>query len=504
MRRLIGVFALLATGMAVAEAAEDDLAAMRAHIAAQDRTIADLKTEVEEQRRLLERLLAVTAAPATGAGTVSAAAVPAAQALTPAKTEAAAAPKTAAEPDARTVAGFRFSGDYRHRFDVSLRSGNEFAGPLQNVRNRYRVRLNIDKDIDPRFRFHLQLATAPYHNVISNDQDWGGAGVKHPFSLAEAWMDYHPNNYVSIRSGRMEEIFADHMRFLWDDDIRFNGFHQTLRLPLGENKAGFKTIELRSAEYILTHPNIPVLPATSPYVNAGYRPGQRVRSAALFHPGIIARGDLHGPWSQQVFGGVEVYTNVNQLQLASTGAGATPVVGSAIGLGLSGPISGTGNATTTRGGAIYDAGDFHVVHLGYRLAHKGLSLGNRELPAFFDLQLSRNVGASRLRDAVMASASVGSVQKFGDVRFLYQFAIKDANSMISQFADDNLGTGSGVNIAVHAFRWDLGITRFFEWQNLFFFVNPRRGNSPAEHFFVPVPRGANTTFRYLAQFAFTF
>ena len=51
----------------------------------------------------------------------------------------------------KDLGGFRFSGDFRYRFDLQARSRNSAAGPLQNIRNRYRVRLNIDKEIDPRF-----------------------------------------------------------------------------------------------------------------------------------------------------------------------------------------------------------------------------------------------------------------------------------------------------------------------------------------------------------------
>ena len=91
-----------------------------------------------------------------------------------------------------------------------------------------------------------------------------------------------------------------------------------------------------------------------------------------------------------------------------------------------------------------------------------------------------------------------------DVRFRYQFAIKDANALISQFTDDDLGTGSGVNIAVHALRVDLGLTRFLQWQNLLFIQTERRASNPAEQFFVPLQRGAHVTYRYLGQLAFSF
>jgi hypothetical protein len=104
----------------------------------------------------------------------------------------------------------------------------------------------------------------------------------------------------------------------------------------------------------------------------------------------------------------------------------------------------------------------------------------------------------------MASANLGAVRRAGDVRLLYQFAIKDANSMISQFTDDDLGTGSGVNIAVHAARVDIGLTGFLQWQNLVFFQRQRRASNPDEWFFVPLGRGANQTTRFLSQLAFTF
>ncbi len=400
------------------------------------------------------------------------------------------------------LAGFKFSGDFRFRADVQSRAGNAIAGPLQNIRSRYRVRLNADKDIDPKFRFHIQLSTGPYSVQTTNDQDFGAMGVKHPFSIAEAFLDFHPTPRVSLRGGRMEEVFADNMRFLWDDDVRFNGFQQTANIPLGTK--AFKTLEVKSGEYFLSNPNVPILAATSPYVTAGYQPGQKVRDANLFHPGLILSGDLGTRWTHQTTADIQIYRNPNQIQLSSTAAGFPVVINNTIGLSLSGPISAVGNGTTTPGGAIYTAPHYHIARVAYRITNRGFKVGKREMPFYVDLQTSRNVGTHQLRDAVMASANLGSVRQFGDVRFLYQFAIKDANSIIAQFTDDDLGTGSTTNIAVHALRFDLGLTRALQWQNLFFIQNARRANDPAQAFFVPVQRGANTTYRYLGQLAFSF
>ncbi len=478
-KRMLCVCLLLAAGVSVARPSDNDLETLRRELADQRALIAQLQKKLEEQGALLDRLAQAKPAP-----------------LAPLQ------PAVAA--DAKSTNGFQFSGDFRLRLDAQLRSGNAGAPPLQNVRSRYRLRLNLDKDLDPQFRFHVQLSTGALNNPITNDQDMAGINAKHPFSIAEAYVDYRPNSRITLRAGRTEEIFADNMRFLWDDDVRFNGFQQTVRLPLGANLLGLTSFEVRAGEYILSNPGIYILPASSPYVAAGYQPGGKVRDSNLFHPGAVIRGNLGANWSQQVTGGLEWYRNPSQIQLASTGAGFPVLVSGSLGLALSGPPGGTGNATTTPGGAMFSAPNFHISHWGYRLERKGLRVGGKELPAWLDLQASRNHGAASLRDAFMVSANLGSVRQPGDVRVLYQFALKDANSMISQFTDDDLGTGSGVNIAVHAFRLDVGLTRFLQWQNLVFLQHQRRASNPSEQFFVPLGRGADGTVRYLGQLAFTF
>jgi len=400
------------------------------------------------------------------------------------------------------LGGFKFTGDFRLRMDMQARTGNSIAGPLQNIRGRYRVRVNVDKDIDPKFRFHLQLSTGPYNNQITNDQDFAAMAVKQAFSIAEAYVDYRPNSRISLRGGRMEEVFADNMRFLWDDDVRLNGFQQIASIPL--RRKAFKTIEFRSGEYILSNPNVPILASTSPFVAAGYQPGKKVRDANLFHPGFIISGDLGTRWIHQTTADIQLYRNQNQILLATTAAGFPVVINNSVGFSLSGPIPTVGNATTTPGGAIYTAGHYQVARLAYRISNRGIKLGKREMPLFFDFQALRNVGTDQLRDAMMASFNFGAVRQFLDTRFLYQYSIKDANSIIAQFTDDDLGTGSTTNIAVHALRFDLGLTRSLQWQNLFFIQNARRANNPADQFFVPVQKGANTTYRYLGQLAFTF
>lgn len=516
-------------GAATGSAARE-IALLKEQMALQQKQIEQLRTALEEQRRMLEQVLGtsqVSSLQTPNLGQVAALALaiptaPTGQAASLPASLAVASPAPASQAEIqqytrkvddlagkmdsalKNLAGFKFGGDFRFRADVQARSGNSIAGPLQNVRSRYRLRLNVDKAIDSRFRFHLQLSTGPLNNGITNDQDFASTVAKHPFSIAEAYVDFHPHSSFALRGGRMEEVFADNMRFLWDDDVRFNGFQQVVKVPVSSNPLGIKSVEFRAGEYFLSNPNVVILSSTSPLVAAGYQPGQKVRDANLFHPGIVVRGDLGSSWSHQVVGDVQIYRNPNQIQLASLASGFPVVVSNGLGIALAGPLTGSGNATTTPGGGIYSARNFQIVRLAYRLERPGWTLGGRALPFWLDFQATRNTGTSKLRDAFMASANVGAIEGFGDVRFLYQFAIKDPNSLISQFTDDDLGTGSGVNISVHALRFDLGLTRFLQWQNLLFIQDERRPSNPAEQFFVPLERGANTTFRYLGQLAFTF
>jgi Putative porin len=483
-------------------------------IEAQQKQIEQLQQVLQEQKAQIDRILAAEANPAPAAQASSVPAPqPAAQASSaPAPQPAPAAMGVVNAPDLFTrmdssiknLAGFRFSGDFRFRLDSQLRSGNEFAAPLQNIRGRYRFRMNIDKELDRRFSVHAQLSTGPLSNANTNDQDFGGITAKAPFSLAEAYIAFNPNSNVQLRGGRMEEVFADNMRFLWDDDVRFNGFQQKVKVPVRSHWMGLSSIEFRAGEYILSNPNVAILTSSSPFVSAGFAVGQKVRDSNLFHPGMVVEGSLGSGFHYQFVGDIELYRNPDQIQLASLAAGYPVLVSNTIGLALSGPLSGTGNATTTAGGAIYSARNFQIARLSYRISSNNWLVHGKEMPAFVDFQASRNLGTGKHRDAWMVSANLGSVKKFGDMRLLYSFAVKDANALIAQFADDDLGTGSGVNIAVHGVRFDLGLTKFLTWQNLFFIQHERDRNNPAEMFFVPLQAGANATFRFLGQLAFTF
>jgi hypothetical protein len=403
----------------------------------------------------------------------------------------------------------RLSGDFRLRFDGTFRSPTEPPDPpldhIQNARARYRFRLNLDTDLYPNLSFHAQLATGPLNNQLSTNQDFTSMTVRAPFSLSEAWIEYRPTKSWQLQGGRVVDIFADNSRFLFDDDLRFNGFNERYTHSFKSNDAYISSLEFRAGQYILSTPNVAVVTPNSPLARAGEIVGTAGRSATLFHQGLLVNQKFNERWSSQAGGDIQLYNHPNQIQLASTQDGLVLLVQPGIGIALSGPLPGTGNATTTPGGVVYTAPGFQVARLTYRLNYAGFTHGDHAFPVTFNVQVARNVATGlNERDAMLAALQVGRITKRGDTSFLYVFAIKGANSMISQVTDDDLGTGTGVNIRTSHFRFEYGISKKVTLQSLLFIQNSLRRSGQFPNFFVPLGDFAPTTYRLQQQIVFAF
>jgi hypothetical protein len=413
------------------------------------------------------------------------------------------------EGQAVRIGPLRVSGDFRLRFDGIFRSATDPTDPpvthTQNARARYRLRINFDTDLYPTLSFHSQLATGPINNALTADQDFGAVNARHPLFISEAWIDYHPIKAVQLQGGRVQEVFADNSRFLFDDDIRFNGFNEKYVLSLKKNAGHFSNIDFRAGQYILSNPNVAIITPGSPLARAGEIVGSTGRSANLFHQGVLFNQTFNERWSDQFGGDIQLYRNPNQIQLASTADGVVLLVQPGLGLALSGPLTGTGNATTTPGGAIYTAQGFQVARLAYRLNYAGFEKGDHKFPVVFNLQLARNVATGlNERDAMLAALQVGRITKKGDTSFLYVFSIKGANALISQVTDDDLGTGTGVNIRTNHIRFEYGIARKVTLQSLFYIQHSLRRSGQYPNFFVPLGAFVPTTYRLQQQIVFSF
>jgi hypothetical protein len=261
------------------------------------------------------------------------------------------------------IGPLRLSGDFRLRFDAIVRKAdnNPPAGLAslthqQNLRMRYRFRLNLDTDINEKLSFHSQLATGPLNNQLTLDQDFASVTTRHPFMINEAWIEYRANKATTLQGGRVLEVFADNSRFLFDDDVRFNGFNEKYTLALKGNGLKLANIEFRAGQYIFSNPNVAIVTAGSPLALAGAIVGTTGRNANLFHQGLLFNQQFDDKWSSQFGGDVQLYRNPNQIQLASTAAGVPLIVQNGLGITLSGPLPGTGNANTSPGGASFGCG----------------------------------------------------------------------------------------------------------------------------------------------------
>jgi hypothetical protein len=487
---------------------ETELERQNAKLDQLQKTIADQQLAIQT---LLERLSVAKSSPEAAEKPVALTATASEKesVVTPGQTQTVEQRLAKVEGQALKIGPLRVSGDFRLRFDGIFRSATDPTDPpvthSQNARARYRLRINFDTDLYPTLSFHGQLATGPINNALTLDQDFSATTARHPFFINEAWVDYHPIKAVQLQGGRVQEVFADNSRFLFDDDIRFNGFNEKYVLTLKKNAAHFSNIDFRAGQYILTNPNVAIITPGSPLARAGEVVGTTGRSANLFHQGVLFNQTFNERWSDQFGGDIQLYRNPNQIQLASTADGVVLLVQNGLGLALSGPLTGTGNATTTPGGAIYTAPGFQVARLAYRLNYAGFEKGDHKFPIVFNLQLARNVATGlQERDAMLAGLQVGRITKKGDTSFLYVFSIKGANALISQVTDDDLGTGTGVNIRTNHFRFEYGIARKVTLQSLFFIQNSLRSSGQYPNFFVPLSAFVPTTYRLQQQIVFSF
>lgn len=411
--------------------------------------------------------------------------------------------KKTSETVARGLDGFKFSGDFRLRFDGIFRPSNPALGEThqQNARARYRIRFNVDNSMNKNMDFHLQLATGPMNNALTNDQDFNGIVGRAPFLINEAWADVHnTSKTLSIRGGRVAEVFADNAKFIFDDDVRFNGFNEIAVYKVSDS--GFlRTVEFRGGQYIFASPNVAIVTAGSPLAVAGATVGSTGRASQMFHEGVVFKGEINPRWKQELIIDDQYFRNPNEIQLASTTTGQPVLVNGPFGITLSGPFTnGLGNGTTTAGGSIYTAPNFNVVRASYKLNWNG----SEKFPVEWNVQVARNVSAHFLRDGLLTYISIGRSKNAGDWRFLYIYTIKDANAFVSQFTDDDIGTNTGVNIAAHAFRLDYTINKHLAFQNILYVQSERRPSDPSKFFFVPLPQGTPTQYRYQSQLQFSF
>src|SRR5712691_2733046 len=298
---------------------DDKLRALEEELREQAKRLDEMRALIADQQRMITALAAKATVSEQKPGEpkdVATAATVSAQNQTPTLEDRV----KKVENKVLAIGPFRLSGDFRLRFDGIFRKADPTPpvgfSPLthqQNARMRYRLRLNLDTDVDSKLSFHSQLATGPINNSLTMDQDFGETTTRHPFFINEAWIDYHPRKQIQLQAGRLQEIFADNSRFLFDDDVRFNGFNEKYSFVFKNNSLKVASLELRAGQYIFSNPNVAIVTAGSPLAQAGAIINSTGRSSNLFHQGLLVNQKFNDRWSSQFGGDIQLYRNPNQI-----------------------------------------------------------------------------------------------------------------------------------------------------------------------------------------------
>ncbi len=400
-----------------------------------------------------------------------------------------------------------FNGEFRLYFDTLTRPEGGGAPRVQNIRGRYSLHLDFNARLSRTLDFHGRLSTAPVSNELTDIQDFSGGVAKHPFFLSQAYIDFHPNPFLTLQGGRVDSPFNDKSRFLFDMDTRFNGTTEIFRIPFRDAPFGLKQVQFLAGQYIFTNPNLPIVPAGTPSTSAtataqqallaaGTTPGTQPRDSALFQQGLIVNQKLGG-LSQEAQFDMQIYRNPNQLRLLSTPGGQF-LIGSAIGITPVVVQPSPGNGTTTPGGAALTAPAFRIAHASYTGSF------NYRLPLSLNLQFARNTATHLERDAFAAILTAGRSKESGDVRVIGGFYQKQANSLIAQLTENDIAIGSDVNMNAYLGRLEYRLPGGIVFANNFIWTKWLRSSDPAANFYVPLGSAVPRQFRYQSILVFRF
>ena len=114
---------------------------------------------------------------------------------------------------------FRFSGDFRSRYEGFYRSESTTRN-----RMRQRLRLRLDVDVNDDIDFHLQTASGDPNNPVSTNQTFTGFFTPKPFNLDRAYIDYNPRAASALTLGLGKYgLPQTRTQMVFDDDLNVEG-----------------------------------------------------------------------------------------------------------------------------------------------------------------------------------------------------------------------------------------------------------------------------------------
>jgi Putative porin len=126
---------------------------------------------------------------------------------------------------------FTFSGDIR------LRDEPSFGGPvnrsLDQNRERFRLRFNVDAELNEDFSGGFSLASGDINNPISDNQTIDDFYARKPISIDTAFVQYSPHQFhpLTLIGGKFAYPWYN-TELVWDKDLRPEGAAETLAFNL--------------------------------------------------------------------------------------------------------------------------------------------------------------------------------------------------------------------------------------------------------------------------------
>ena len=225
---------------------------MKASVEAQSQAIDEHSKELESERAALseelrriaalETKLGVSSPPDTGAGGASGAAPSASAAQTLVSTperqaQGAQTPQDLSnrianlEDRLKTFGPFTFSGDIRLREEPFF--GGPANGSLDQNRERFRLRFNVDAKLNNDFSGGFSLASGDINDPTTTNQTVTGFYARKPIAIDKAFVQYTPHQFdhLTVISGKFAYPWYN-TELTWDKDLNPEGAAEILAFDL--------------------------------------------------------------------------------------------------------------------------------------------------------------------------------------------------------------------------------------------------------------------------------
>jgi Putative porin len=122
---------------------------------------------------------------------------------------------------------FSFSGDIRLRDEPTF--GGPSNGSLDQNRERFRLRFNVDAKLNDDFTGGFSLASGDINNPISDNQTVGDFYARKPIAIDTAFVEYSPHQFhaLTLVGGKFAYPWYN-TELVWDKDLRPEGAAETL------------------------------------------------------------------------------------------------------------------------------------------------------------------------------------------------------------------------------------------------------------------------------------